>query len=346
MKNIYQTINYQCLKPLNFEENNPSFEVFENYPNESCSSPKIELLKNVRVSTNSVVFNYFKIFKQSCITTENYEKYQKGFRFFLKFIFPKFNFSRKNFVLITDEWTNNYYHWHVFALQRLLALKEKNLLQNATLILPKNYLKYPFILPSLARFGIDKNQITFLPKKSNIKVSQLALVTQTEHHPEMLKQVRDTLLSKVEKTDFNFGEKIYISREKQVLRFVENEKEVVALLEKYGFKKIIAEHLSYEEQISIFSKAKYLVAPHGAGITNVLFMQEGGSVLEMTTPQKPESFNRAFYPMISMLGLKYFYQQCAIGPNSRVRDHHQSSLVVDLERLEKNLKLMLQCQTS
>jgi hypothetical protein len=30
-----------------------------------------------------------------------------------------------------------------------------------------------------------------------------------------------------------------------------------------------------------------------------------------------------------------------MGPNSRLKDFHQSSLVVDLEKLEKNLQLML-----
>ncbi len=174
----------------------------------------------------------------------------------------------------------------------------------------------------------------------------MPLVTQPRQHPEMFREIRDTLLSDLLTDDFGFGDKIYISREKQVLRFVENEAEVVALLEKFGFKKIIAEDFSYDEQLTIFSKAKFLVAPHGAGITNVLFMKKGGAILEMTTPQKPESFNKDFYTLSSMLELKYFYQQCAIGPKSKVRDHHQSSLVVDLARLEKNLNLMMQCQIS
>ncbi len=346
MKNIYQTINYQCLPPVNFDENDSSFEIFKNVADENCIEPKIEILKNVRISANSVIFTYFKVFKESCITQENYEQDQKGLRLSLKFTYPKLNFSKKRSILITDEWTSNYYHWHTFALKKLLILQEKNLLENSLLILPKKYLRYSFTLPSLAKFGITKNQIVFLPKKSNIKVAEVPLITQPHQHPAMFRDIRNTLLSDLLKTDFNFGEKIYISREKQVLRFVENETEVVTLLEKFGFKKIIAEDFSYDEQLAIFSKAKFLVAPHGAGITNILFMQKGGAILEMTTPQKPESFNKDFYTLASMLDLKYFYQQCAIGPNSRVRDHHQSSLVVDLERLEKNLKLMLQCQTS
>lgn len=346
MKNILSTINYQYSKPVNFNAEDPAFEAFRNLPDEICTAPKIEILKNVRISTNSVIFTYFKIFKESCITPENYEKYQKGFKFFLKFIFPKFNFSKKRFLLITDEWTSNYYHWHTFALKKLLILKEKNLLENSLLLLPKKYQKYSFALPSLEKFGIKKNQIVYLPKKSNIKVAELPLITQPRQHPEMFKEIRNLLLSDVKKNNFDFGERIYISREKQVLRFVENENEVVDLLKKFGFKKIIAEDFSYEEQLAIFSQAKMLVAPHGAGITNVLFMREGGAILEMTTPQKLENFNKDFYCLSSMLGLKYFYQQCQRGPRTKVFDHHQSSLLVDLEKLEQNLQLMLEVSGS
>jgi hypothetical protein len=71
MKNILQTINYQYPKPVNFDENDPSFEIFRNVADENCVEPKIEILKNVRISTNSVIFTYFKIFKESCITPEN-----------------------------------------------------------------------------------------------------------------------------------------------------------------------------------------------------------------------------------------------------------------------------------
>ena len=61
MKNILQTINYQYPKPVNFDENDPSFEIFRNVADENCVEPKIEILKNVRISTNSVIFTYFKI---------------------------------------------------------------------------------------------------------------------------------------------------------------------------------------------------------------------------------------------------------------------------------------------
>ena len=136
----------------------------------------------------------------------------------------------------------------------------------------------------------------------------------------------------------DFGDKIYISRAGQVLRFVENENEVLALLEKYGFKKIIAEKFSYDEQIAICSKAKYLLSPHGAGLTNLLFMKENSSVLELASAPSSQKY---YYKLASMLNINYFYQECEMGESSKVKDFHHASLLVNLEKLEKNLKLML-----
>lgn len=170
---MFPTLNYSYPLPLNYDETSPEFEFFKTISDEKCPPAKIELLRNIRISSNSVVFNYFKIFPESCITKKNYEQYQKNYKFFLKFIFPKLNFSKKRFLLITDEWTSNYYHWHSFALKKLLILKEQNLLENSLIFLPKKYRSYPFVLPSLAKFGVKKDQIVFLSRKSNIRVAEL-----------------------------------------------------------------------------------------------------------------------------------------------------------------------------
>ena len=341
MKHSLSQINYEYPKPFNFDANNKEFDIFKNVAIENCHEPKITFLKKVRIATNSVVFRYFKIFEESCISNINFEYYSKGYKFFLKFIFPKLNFSRKRFIMITDEWTSNYYHWHIFALTRLLVLKNENLIENSLFFLPKKYKKYKFVLPSLAKFGVKKEQIVFLARKSNIKVSEVALVKAAQNHPVAFNEIRNILLKDVIETNLDFGDKVYVSRAGQVLRFVENENEVVNLLEKYGFKKVIIDQFSYDEQIAICSKVKYLVSPHGAGLTNILFLPEKAFILEMAS--KPYEFRLItdYYKLASMLNVNYLYQECEMGQNSPVKDFHQGSLVVDLEKLEKNLQLML-----
>jgi len=331
--------SFEYKLPANFDANNPEFAIFQNVASEPCYLPKIKFFKKVRIATNSVVFNYFKIIKESCISEKNYQQYQKGYKFFLKFIFPKFNFSKKTFLIITDEWTSNYYHWHIFALKKLAILKSENLIENSLLFLPKKYQRYKFALASLEKFGIKKNQIVFLRRKSNLKVANLALVDAQQQHQKLFCETRKILVENTVKKDLGFGDKVYISREGQVLRYVENEQEVVALLEKYGFKKIVIDKFSYNDQINICRDIKYLVSPHGAGLTNILFMAKNSSILEMAS--KPDSAKTVtdYYKLAEMLDISYFYQECET--RGKVRDFHQGSLLVDLEKLEKNLKLML-----
>lgn len=340
MQNLFQTINYEYRKPNNFDGENSEFDVFKNIPSEICAEPKINFFSKVRIASNSVVFKYFKVIKESCINEVTYKKYSTGYRFFLKFIFPKINLSKKRFLLITDEWTSNYYHWHAFALARLLVLQQKNLLAESLIFLPKKYLRYKFVLPSLAKLGVKKDQLVLLNGKSNIKVNELVMASMSQQQPLIFRCLRD-LLIKDAKAVSDFGDKIYISRADQVLRFVENENEIVDLLEKYGFKKLLIDKFSYEEQIAICSQAKYLVSPHGAGLTNIFFMKENSAILEMMTKIDERKWTD-YYKLSDFLNIKYFCQECEMGPNSRVKDFHQASLVVDVKKLEKNLKLMLE----
>ncbi len=342
----FKSGKYQYCKPLNFNQTDKRFDIFIDQF-ESFLAPKIETLRNVRISNNSVVFRFFKIFRESCIGEENYQKYQNNFlRFYLKFIFPKFNFSRKKFALITDEWTSNYYHWHVIALERLVVLQDAGLLKNSLLFLPKKYQNYGMVIPSLKAFGITEDQIVFLRRKSNIKVEEVSLVSVPQHHTEVFRKVYHNLQNSIDQIaakDLVFGDKIYISREGQYSRYAENESDVVALLERYGFKKIRAEKFSYTEQVAILSKTKYLISPHGAGLTNMMFMKKGGYVIELTTKSKSVKPVTDYYKMADIIGMNYLCQECEMGEDtkSRTSDSHEGSIRVDLTELENNLKLMM-----
>jgi len=335
----FEKIIYKYSLPKNFEDKK-EFSIFKNVPDEICKKPQINFFKNIHISTNSVLFNYFKIIQKSCISEENFQQYSRGYKFFLKFIFPKFNFSKKKILVITDEWTSNYYHWHIFALQKLTVLKEENLIANSLLFLPKKYQKYPFVLSSLEKFGIKKNQIIFLRRKSNIKASEAPLVEISQHHPIIFQHIQQTLLQNCPKINHNFGDKIYISREGQSLRKIENEKDMLPIFEKYGFKKVIMDTLSYDQQINIARDAKHIISPHGAGLTNILFMSQGCNILELATKPNPSKPITDYYKLATMLNINYFYQECEMH-GAKAHDYHQTNLLVNLEKLEKNIKLML-----
>lgn len=88
-----EQINYKYLLPKNFDANIAEFDIFKNLPAEKCREMEVKSFKNIRIANNSVLFNYFNIIKESCIGSNIFEKYQKGYKFFLKFIFSELNFN-------------------------------------------------------------------------------------------------------------------------------------------------------------------------------------------------------------------------------------------------------------
>jgi len=76
--------------------------------------------------------------------------------------------------------------------------------------------------------------------------------------------------------------KLYISRGDVKYRRVLGEKELISKLEKIGFREASLSGMPISEQIKLFSTAEVVVAPHGAGLTNIVYMNEGASVVEIT----------------------------------------------------------------
>lgn len=74
--------------------------------------------------------------------------------------------------------------------------------------------------------------------------------------------------------------KIYLSRSLSG-RGPENEKEIEAAVSKMGFAIVHAEKISVAEQADLFSGVEFIIAPHGAGLSNLLYTQPGTKLIEI-----------------------------------------------------------------
>ena len=80
--------------------------------------------------------------------------------------------------------------------------------------------------------------------------------------------------------DPGFGPRVYITR-KAGGRNVANEPELIAELSKVGFKPIVLEKLSFEEQIGVFSNADIVIGGNGSGMFNLVFCSPDTKVIEL-----------------------------------------------------------------
>ncbi len=301
-------------------------------------------IKNAIIANNSVVLKNWSVVKQSIVNEVAYKKYKK-IKFLLKYIFPTLNFSsKKDYILITDEWSKNYCHWLWEALTKLLILQKNH--PQATLVLPKSYLKIDFVKNSLEVFGIYPKDLIFINKKSHLKVVNLNFIPciniATLGYYDFLEfsLLRDRIISHFEnELKLDFGEKIYISRsdpKKNTVRKVANEAELEMLLVKYGFKTVYMENYSFLEQISIANKAKIIISPHGAGITNTMFMSENGILFELVNKEWSKT---CFAEMVERMNIKYLRQDCeAINQKETI---HLVDIIVDIKKLEENLMKLI-----
>ncbi|MBS1528462.1 MAG: glycosyltransferase family 61 protein, partial [Bacteroidetes bacterium] len=88
------------------------------------------------------------------------------------------------------------------------------------------------------------------------------------------------------------------------------------------------------------ANAKYLVGEHGSGLTNLLFLPQNSSVLELHKNKTNELDHPSplFWYMADALGVNYFHQSCETAGRE---DYFEGDYLIDTELLELNLCKML-----
>ena len=121
--------------------------------------------------------------------------------------------------------------------------------------------------------------------------------------------------------------RIYISRAKANTRRLLNEAELLPILTKYGFEVIRAEELTYQQQVQLFFEAEAVVAPHGAGLTNLLFSEQC-KVLEFHPANQVKTH---YFLLCKGLGFEYSAVVGSVGDKLE-------NYTVDVQEVEKWLE--------
>lgn len=109
--------------------------------------------------------------------------------------------------------------------------------------------------------------------------------------------------------------KLFLSRRAARRRRLLNEDEVVAALGG-DFERIELESLSFREEATLLSEASAVVAPHGAGLTNLLFCERPTAVVELVHEDAPPDTYRRF---AGLLGHPYIAVGCEPEANARLK---------------------------
>ncbi|MCT7983876.1 tetratricopeptide repeat protein [Laspinema sp. A4] len=216
---------------------------------------------------------------------------------------------------------DTYYHWWVDIIPRLELLRRSGIDWDKIDKFVINNVSHRFQQDLIHTLNIPPEKLITSLDYPHIQATQLWVPSVTsstekwfgpfiEGPPKWVCNfLQERFTSLADSPDSDTPEKIYISRRKAKVRRVINEDEISALLEPLGFTTVILEALSIREQIALMTRAKTIIAPHGAGLTNTLFCQPGTQLLEIFSPRYVPN---CYWIISNQVGLDYYYM---IGDN-------------------------------
>ena len=324
--------------PVNFNQDH--LALFDHELQRAIPQSRLLKFKNIRISSGGLLFNGLGILPESFAFPHHLKEWK--LRSFGKFFATNYLLRRRRRVdaevlWITDYWSKGYFHWLSDALTRLFVVRDR--LHELALMLPAEFEELEFVKPSLEAFSVK--EFNFIRPDEVLECRSLLMPTHTapsgHFNGEVIRGVRAVLLAAYGDLGHQRDERIYISRRRAAKRRIVNEDEILGILQRFGFETIYAEELSFEQQVRLCSRARYLVSNHGAGLTNMLFMKDRGSVLELR--HQTDRISNCYFTMSSALDINYFYQTCP--PVNTSLDPHTADLVVGPEELDKNLAMFL-----
>jgi capsular polysaccharide biosynthesis protein len=199
-------------------------------------------------------------------------------------------------VWVLERVHDNHSHWLTAHLPKLLLLDRLGLLDDA--VLPDRLTATQDA--SLRLLGLDPDRFARFDETRPLEVEDLTLVQTDRFRPELLRPVRDRLAPPL--ADAERPRRIYVSRARARFRRLRNEDEILPMLEARGFERVFLEDLDFAAQIDLMRRAGAVIAPHGAGLTNVMFCAPGTHVVEIASPRFP---NPNFYAVSAAMGHAY-----------------------------------------
>jgi hypothetical protein len=194
---------------------------------------------------------------------------------------------------------HNHSHWLTAHLPKLLVLRERDAL--GEVVLPTDEHLTPTLRGSLDLLGLKPDDFARFDPARPLRVGELTLVLNDRFRPQLLHMVNEAFTLETASPP---SRRVYISRERAKRRKLVNEPEVWGCFERHGFEKVLMEDLDFEGQVRLMNQTAVLAGPHGAGLTNLLFMPRGGAVLEIADPGFA---NPNFYATASAMEHAYWW---------------------------------------
>ena len=200
------------------------------------------------------------------------------------------NAEGQSIIDIRFKWNQNYFHFLTEGLPSLLeTLKFVNL--------PIACIQSTFIKDLLEWFDIRNELYTGGQIKD---MYTMRLIECGNPSPQKISLLRNSISQKL---TFEKKYGILIKRSESYRSIINHDELLDFLQKKYSLEWKVFDKLPFKETTELFSKASMIVAPHGAGLTNMLFSPANITIIEIMDKYNP---NVCYWHLSEMLNNMHY----------------------------------------
>jgi hypothetical protein len=200
----------------------------------------------------------------------------------------------------------NYYHCVVDWLSRLPTILGNGELDNLPVLVDSS--TPSSVIDLLAMFGLKRERLRFvtpgLYPVDRLWIPSLAHGRLGCVSPRYLEFIERNVFNEFRDPQSRGRKRLYFARRDDRHRRIVNAEELNAVLERHGFETVFLEHLPVVEQFALAADAEIMVAPFGAGLTNILAAPTTTTVIELTHHQAV----RPLFPILAGARGQPFYR--------------------------------------
>lgn len=226
------------------------------------------------------------------------------------------------------EW--NYYHFFMDVLSKVSVYESAGVSMQAPLVVGKYFDQLSFAPQTISETKLNKYTWQ-IQNDSFVHADRVQFCHVHSDFKSRMAWINSQITIDVDQTK---EERIYVTRGKCTGRRVKNEPEIIEVMKSFGFKVVDTNGLHILKQVELFRNARFVVAPHGAGITNILFRDQSPlSLLEL----HPYTQTTDFQSMCKECGYYWSY----IKGNADSKDVQHADYWLDPSNLATKVEALL-----
>ena len=196
----------------------------------------------------------------------------------------------------------NYWHTLSDMLGIIILIDKYNFPKDIPLIIPKKLADQSFFKQIIDYSPDLKRRNWVVQNKEYILAEQVLFCQKMPNQKDQFVGLLQLL--NIPDADKNKCKKVYVSRSPERIRFIKNDNEIQEIARQNGYEVVDCDHLSFSEQVLLFSECSHVIGIHGAGLTNIVWRKNAPlSLLELF----PEDYvHPGYFWLAKSFDKKYF----------------------------------------